>query len=481
MILWAPLSLGGSPFIAGASASLAVAARPHLELSAAQDPAGASQPAPPSENEIPVYLPGGDEAGPTLPSQRGIGAVRSGEGLFRLTPYIGASGIYDTGLAPLTRTETGAFPDRSAAGLELSFGVTGSRVFRRTLLNLMYRGGYSHYPNIPYLSHSNHEGALGINHSFTRRLQLHSNNTFGWMNNSFFSNFGFQGYDPSGSVIPSNEFFNTPVLFGQTTQILSYQKTARLSFSGGGGGSTYWRRSGALASVKTAMAQGNTSYRLSRRQTVGVTYMFNQFFFTNQYGGSDIHNLSIEYANDLTRTVSLALALGGARVESQSIERVEVDPIIAALFGTTGGLRASYRLSYLPTFHGALRYSKRRWSADVSGGRSVNSGNGIVLTNRTTTAGASVRYNSQRWNAGGGVHYDEMTSIKLDNTNYRSYSGDVGFSVILARGFSWANTFSVRRYGGAGSIISHTFLDRNQYRVTTGIFWSPSSFPLPLF
>lgn len=481
MILWTPATPAGVALLAGASTSLAVTARPHLDLSAAQTPASTSQPAPPSDSEIPVYLPGGDEAGPTLPSQRGIGAIHSGEGLFQLKPYVGVSGIYDTGLAPFTRTETGEFPNRSAAGVELSFGITGSRVFRRTLLNLMYRGGYSHYPKIPYLSNSNHQGVLGIDHSFTRRLQLHSTNSFGWMNNSFYGSFGFQGYNPSGSAIPSNEFFNSPVLFGQTTQILSYQKTSRLSFSAGGGGSVYWRRSDALASVKTGMVQGNTSYRLSRRQTLGATYAFSQFFFTNQYGGSNVHDISVEYANQLSRTVIMALAVGGARVESQSLERVAVDPLIAALFGTTGGLQAAYRLSYLPTFQGSLRYSKRRWSAELSGGRTINPGNGIVLTNRNTVASARIGYNSRRWNAGGGVRYDEMTSLKLDNGDYRSRSADAGFSVIIARGFSWANNFSVRRYGGARSIISETFLNRNQYRVSTGIFWSPSSFPLPLF
>ena len=117
----------------------------------------------------------------------------------------------------------------------------------------------------------------------------------------------------------------------------------------------------------------------------------------------------------------------------------------------------------------------------MNAGRAVNSGNGIVLTNRNTTVGASVHYNARRWNAGGGAFYNEMKSLKLDYGGYQSRSADIGFSVMMGRGFSWMNNFSVRRYGGAGSVISDAFLDRNQYRVSTGIFWSPSAFPLPLF
>lgn len=471
--------------MAGASASIAIASRPYVNLSAsqvAQTPqAGAPATPPASENEIPVYLPGGDEAGPTLPSQRGIGAIRSSEGLFRIAPYVGISGIYDTGLAPLTLGPDGVFPSRSAMGVDLTFGVTGSKAFRRSMMTLMYRGGYSHYPSVTYLSNSNHEGALGITHAFSRRLQLSSQNTFGLTNNAFFGNFGFQDLGTSGNASPTDEFFNSPVLFAQTNQTLSYQKSARLSFAVGGGGSMYWRRSSALAGVKTGSILGNTSYRISARQTIGVTYQFNQFFFTNQYGGSNVHNISVEYGAKLSRTVDLSLAVGGARIESQSLERVEVDPLIAALFGTTGGIEAVYRKSYMPTFQGDLRYVKRRWSAGVSAGRTVNPGNGIVLTNRNTTVGGSIRYSARRWNAGGGVNYNEMASLKLDYGNYRSRSADVGFSVLMGRGFSWTNSFSVRRYGGAGSVISNSFFDRNQYRVSTGIFWSPSSFPLPLF
>ena len=481
LLIGVPLAHGGNAFVAGASTSIAISTRPIFNLSASQAPQTGGSAAPVSENEIPVYLPGGDEAGPTLPSQRGIGAIRSSEGLFRITPYLGVSGIYDTGLAPLTLGADGVFPSRSAGGVDLSFGVTGSRAFRRTLLNLMYRGGYSHYPKISYLSNSNHQGALGVNHSITRRLQLSSQNTFGMRNNAFFGNFGFEDLGSSGNPVPANEFFNSPVLFAQTNQILSYQKSARLSFAAGGGGNIYWRRSNALASVKGANLTGNTSYRISQRQTIGVTYLFNQFFFSNQYGGSNVHNISVEYGSQLSRTVDVALAVGGARVESQSLQRVQVDPLIAALFGTTGGVEAIYRLSYIPTFQGDLRYTRRQWSAGIFAERAIDPGNGIVLTNRNTRVGANFRYRARRWNAGGGVDYSEMRALKLERGDYTSGSASVGFSVVMGHGFSWTNTVSVRRYGGGNSIISSTFLDRNQYQVSSGIFWSPSAFPLPLF
>jgi hypothetical protein len=278
-----------------------------------------------------------------------------------------------------------------------------------------------------------------------------------------------------------DEFFNSPVLFGTTTQILTYQKSARLSFAAGGGGSMQRRRSNALVGVTAINAIGNTSFRLSSRQTIGVSYNFNQFFFTNQYGGSNVHNVMLEYGVQPSRTVTVSLAAGGARVESQSLIRVQVDPLIAALFGTTSGIEAAYRRNYLPTFQGEIRYSRRRWSTTLSGGRMINPGNGIVLTNSNTFVNASLRYSARRWNAGLSSGYSKMAGLKLDNADFSSARATAGFTVILSHGFSWSNSVSLRRFGGDGSGLSNSFRDREQYRISTGFYWSPSAFPLPLF
>jgi hypothetical protein len=432
-------------------------------------------------DDIPVYLPGGEEAGPTLASQRGIRPIRSAGGLFRIAPYIGIEAIYDTGLAPLALGTDGAFPKQGAAGVNANFGVTGSRVYRQSMLTLAYQGGYTHYPRIEFLSNSNHTGVLGVNHAFSRRLQLNSSNSFGYMNNAFMMGFGFAGYTPPGATSPVDEFFNTPIFFANTNQILSYQKSARWSFSGGGGGAIQRRRSSALVGVTTVNALGNTSFRMTRRQTIGVTYSFNQFFFTNQYGGSNVHNLMVEYGAQPTRTVNLSLSVGGARVESQSLRVVQVDPLIAALFGTTSGIEALYRKNYLPTLQAQIAYTRRQWTFDASAGRTINPGNGIVLTNRNTFVNAGLRYSTRKWNAGLMAGYNEMTGIKLDDINFVSYSTTASFGLVLARGISWTSSVSYREFGGDRSAISNAFPNREQYRVSTGIYWSPSAFPLPLF
>jgi hypothetical protein len=444
---------------------------------------GDTQSSPPAStaDEIPVYLPGGEEAGPTLPSQRGVGAIRNEAGLFRIAPFIGIDMLYDTGLAPLTLRPDGTFPSQGAAGVSARFGVAGTRAYRQSVLTLSYNGNYTHYPRFEALSLSNHNGTIGVNHAFSRRLQLNSVNGFGYMNNSFFGAQGFVGYTPPGSAAPVDEFFNTPVFFGTTTQILTYQKSARLSFAAGGGGNIQRRRSNALVGVTGLNALGSTSFRISRRQTIGISYNFNQFNFTNQYGGSNVHNVMVEYGAQPTRTVNVSLAVGAARVESQALVSVQVDPLIAALFGTTSGIEASYRRNYLPTFQGEIGYSKRRWSASVSGGRMINAGNGIVLTNSNSFVNAALRYSARRWSAGLNGGYSEMVGLKLDNANFSSVAATAGFSVNLARGFSWSNSVSLRRFGGEGSGFSSAFQNREQFQATSGFYWSPSEFPLPLF
>ena len=472
--------------LSGSISALASAANSLTHATTGQAPSqGQSQAesaAPPATaSEIPVYLPGGDEAGPTLPTQRGIGAIRSSEGLFQIAPYLGVNGIYDTGLAPFSTNESGQFLSRSAGGVEATFGVTGSRAYRHTLLNIAYRGGYSHYPRVPYLSNTNHRGTIQVNHEMSRRLQLNSQNSFGYLSNSFFSNYGFSGYDRPNDTTPINEFFNNPVLFLETSQMFTYQKSARTSFTGGGGATSHWRRSSALAGMRALNALGNYAYRLTRRQTIGATYSFNQFFFTNQYGGSNVHNVGLEYSAQLSRTVTATLSGGGSRVESQSLQTVKVDPLIEALFGTSGGIEAVYRRNYLPTFSGSISYARQRWGANASVSRAINPGNGIVLTNRNTTADAGIRYSARRWSARAGVAYSKMRGLKLDTGDFTSVGGNAGITIQVARGFSWVNDVSLRRFGGGDSLISNGFPSRSQVRVTTGIIWTPSEFPLPLF
>lgn len=448
-------------------------------LALAQDPDAV----PVGPDEIPVYLPGGDQAGPTLPSQRGIGPVFSRENLARIRPYIGVNMIHDSGLTPVSTDEDGNLIRRGSYGGSLNFGAVGSRAFRHSLLNLSYSGSIRHYPRNKYFTGTNHMLRLGFNHMFSRRLSLNSTNRAGIRSNAFMSDFGNSLLETDADEEAGDDIFNNPVIYASTMQQLVYQKSARLSLFGGGGGYLQQRRSNALVSARGAIASGGVGYRLDARKTLGVTYSFNQFFFSGGYGGSNVHNLSVEYGQQLTRRTSFSLSVGGARIESQALRAVRLDPIIAALLGQTMGIEATYRKNYLPTFGADLTHNRGASQVRLFGVRRINSGNGVMLTSARTAFGASYGYTGfRRWTFRAATFYSQYQGLLGTARQYKNYRGSVGFTYRIAEGLSWTGGVSARRLMlDESNPTNNPWFARNQYRVTTGLRWTPGDMPVPFF
>ncbi len=442
----------------------------------------AQVPAAPDPDEIPVYLPGGDEAGPSLPSQRGIGPIFSQGRLMRLTPYVGVQGIYDTGLQPIVTDENGNLVRRTAVGMMASFGVAGSRPFRKALLNLAYNGGVTHYPNIPFLTFSNHRGAIDYSHSLSRRITYQANGGVNIMNSPFAGGFGLPGGNLSVDGDPVTEVFNTPMYSMNTQQSVSYQRSVRFGVNLGGGAFNTFRRSNALVSVRGVSAMGTASYRLSARTTLAGTYSFGQFFFGGSYGGTNFHQASVEFAHKIGRRSEVSFSAGGVRIESQSLRRVPLDPIIASLLGRPFGIEAFYRKNYMPSFSIRASHSLRSITFNAQAQRMVNPGNGVVLTNQMTSYSAGMSYSGIRratFRVGG--RYVKMNGLMGSVSNFGTYGMDVGSSYNLGRGLSWTISAGTRQFDVGEDSNLPAFLMRTQYRVATGLRWSPSSIPVPFF
>lgn len=441
-----------------------------------------ADPVPTGPDDIPVYLPGGDEAGPTLPSRRGIGPVFANERLMRIRPYVGVNAIYDSGLTPIVTDEAGNLINRGAYGMTLNFGAVGSKAYRHSLLNLSYQGSLRHYPRSRFLTGTNHVAAIGFNHMFSRRLSLISNNSAGIRSNSFMGTFGRSLLDEVDDEVPVDDVFNNPVIYASTMQQLVYQKSARTSFSAGGGGFLQQRRSNALVSVRGGSVTGGAQYRLSARKTIGTTYGFNQFFFSGSYGGSNVHNLSVEYGHQIARRTEITLSAGGARVESQALRSVPLDPILAALLGRSTGVEATYRKNYLPLFGASLSHSRRASNFYVNANRSINPGNGLVLTSRRTIVGGGYSYTGiRRWTFRASAGYSEFQGLLGTARSFRSYRGSVGATFRLGHGLSWTTGVSARRMLVDEDFSGDARFLRTQYRVSTGIRWSPDGVPVPFF
>lgn len=433
-------------------------------------------------DEIPVYLPGGDEAGPTLPSRRGIDPVYNRERLMKIRPFLGIQGVYDTGLTPVVTDENGNLLNEGAYGAEFRFGVAGSRAFRHSLVNLRYSGNLRHYPDLPFMSTTNHMMELGFQHMFSRRLSLNSVNQAGLRNDGFMGQLGGFASTGDSALLPTDDMFNNPVLYANTNQQLVYQKSARLSFSGGGGGFTQRRRSNALVSVQGAQAAGGIAYRLNSRKTLGLNYGFNQFNFNGGYGGSGIHMLSVEYAHQFARRTSVTLTIGGSRVESQSLQRVVLDPVLAELLGQSAGTEAVYRKNYLPTYGASFRHGFRSGTFQASGSRSVTPGNGLMLTSVRTNYSSSYHFTGiRRWTLSLSGNYSELNGLKGAVSRFTTFQGGMGVTYKIANGLSWSSSLTARKFILDEIYQGSSRFDRPQYRVSTGINWSPDDLPMRFF
>ncbi|HWR50560.1 MAG TPA: hypothetical protein VN428_05610 [Bryobacteraceae bacterium] len=419
-----------------------------------------------------------DYSGPTILSRGGRASVQRGEELFRLHPFASVEGIYDSGLASVGIDENGDIPLQDGYGVQANFGVTGSRAWRRSGLDLDYRGVFRHYSKSTFYDGTDHIFMLRYLNRVSRRWEIGLTQGLATFSRGFMLPYGStSNYDQNFAALTGNELFDS-----RTSALISggqaiYQHTARTSFGMGMNGFVVRRRSGALVGATGWTANGNWAYRLGRRSTIGADYSFNRFHFTNRFGESNVHGAGLNYSRRLSRRWELALRVGGYRIETSRLVVIQLDPAIAAILGQTTGVQAFHGISYLPQYTARLTYSFQRSSVSAEYARIVSAGNGIFLTSGTEYVSGAYTNQATRlvsFNLGGGAV--RMRGLTQTLGQYRSYSGYGGLSFRVAEQFAIQTRFEVRTHQ-----IFETRLDRTSYRVTVGFGWTPRDYPVSLW
>jgi hypothetical protein len=425
----------------------------------------------------------GGYTGPSVLSRPG-GPANHRPTTLAFRPYASVSGIYDTGLTAFSVNESGELPDDDAAGVEVRIGAYAYRNWQRTVAALQYSGDYRHYDRDTYYDGSNHFATFGVTRQQTSRLQLGVRQMAGTFSRAF-GVFGGQFTTLAPSLMqtplqmPADELFDNRTYHFSTMGDMVYQKTARLSFALGGGGFLVRRQSAALLGVSGGMAQGDVSYRVSRRATVGVSYAFVHYGFTNTFGNADVHMVGVNYANRISRHWELGLMLSGIRVESRTIRQVAVDPVVAAITGITVGSEAYYANTYMTGIGARLNRAFRRANLTFSYIQGVSPGNGLLLTSRQRTATATYSYTGfRRWSLYAGAAYGDLGSVTNQIASYRRFQVNAGLSRSLwGPDFHFVANVAARRYETDFS----SFPSRTQTRFTVGISYSPGDVPLALW
>jgi hypothetical protein len=436
---------------------------------------GGPAPVNPSEQEA-GNTPQGDYQGPAILSRGGGASLARGSELFRIQPYVSVLGIYDTRLSRGAVDSAGRIVYDNGLGMETQFGANGSRRWRRSMLDLDYRGAYHHYPSKQRYDGFDSSLSLGFSHQASRRVTVELTENAARYSRSFFLPYGFGGYnDPMFASMTGNDLFDTPTYVLSSGARLIYQRNARLSFSMGGQGFIARRHSTALIGVNGYTATGDIAYRLDRHQTIAIDYSFTHFDFQNRYGESDTHGVAIDYAVRIGRHWELSLRGGGYRVEASRLRQVTLDPAVAAIIGISTGVEAFDRTVYLPQGGAHLTRSFRRGQFSLAYDRTVRPGNGVYLTSASETAMARYSYTGFRsisLSAGGGS--TNYRSVSQTMETYRGLMASVGATYKLNHTMSIVSGINANRHKIGGNT-------RVMYSVRLGISWMPGDYPVALW
>lgn len=418
-------------------------------------------------------------AGPAILS-RGEAPAAMAAPQIDFRPFVDLAAVYDTGLAGVAVNSQGQLGNEASEGLELTAGISGVHSWRHTKIGLDYRGSIRRYTHNTSFDSTDQSLMLGIVHQVSRHVSLTLNEDAGL----FSRNFGIPGlaqtvpFDPSTTYAPTTDFFDNRTEYLSTQASLVVQKTARLSFSFGGDGFEVRRRSSALYGVIGGTAHADLQYRVTRRTTVGVNYVFSHYAYVGVLSGTDMHGVNGVYSVRVSRWLEFSGSAGMFRAETRFIQNVPIDPAIAALIGTPEGTVVLDRIDHVWGGTGRLSRTFPKGVAYISGGRGITPGNGLFLTSITDTAMAGYNYTGlRRWSLGVSVAYNHSDSIGNVLGSYGGTSGTLSASRQIVHNVHAVLSFSARQYSSA----TFSLYNRLIYDVRLGVGYSPGDIPLRIW
>ncbi len=424
---------------------------------------------------------GGSFGGPSVLG-RSMGArLGASSRQVRLRPYISLRGIHDSGLTAAQTTPDGeVIPGRTLAGYQANAGLYGTKAWRSQQLALGLNVGYQDYSGrnggMTFVTNGGYTAQLNNRTTFLSSFAVGSTNrAYGYGLGFLNSNLGL---DPTSELTPEDDdFYDNRTTYGSSMNTLSYMFSQRTSVSATGG-VFMMNRSNGLVSSRGTSASGDIAYRLSRRQTISVSYSFREFNFDQQYGNTFMQMIGVGYGFGIGRNWNVNLRVIGYRMESEGLRRVEIDPEIAAIIGTSTGFEPYYRLNYLPGYFASVERGFRNMSINAAYGNTISPGNGVYLTSRQQRWNVGMTYTGiHKWNFNIRGGYMERNNMLRFSGRAKGYSA--GAAAVYRIGGGWQATGGAA-YRNVNSQSEGTY-SRRGWRFMAGISWSPGEFPMAIF
>lgn len=396
-------------------------------------------------------------------------------GVLKWTENYGASENYDTGTQKPAPGATGT-PSSGTAGTTLNWSIAGSQRFTNDVINLSYSGNTSHYvSNSTYNGFTNNL-VLNELHRFSRRISLSSD--FAVNSLSASNTLQNQQLAPGASVADVNLALS-PTIQPQdsrtrqltTHTMLAWQRSARLSFTFSGGYFGIERDGTGLQGSSGYQAEFGSSYRYSRRTTIGAYYSYTKTLFPHGLGSSDTNTFGLNYSASLGRAMQLRLRAGISRTESLMETAVPVSPLVAALTGVPAGIVDLYReLTSSDLSAQFTRDFSRRMTGFIAYTRGITPGNGQVFTSTqsSTSAGLTERLGPMSTLQFSLIDNSLSSVGQVLQPDYKVRTAQVDLTRRYHDGFTFTTTFSYRYFGH-----SNPQLQPSQLHIATGITWTP--------
>ncbi len=325
-------------------------------------------------------------------------------------PWLSANGFYSQSLGqPSVEGVRRDFRGYGAAG-----GVSGARLWERTVLAGFYTANYQRSVGDRVLQGASQVGGLTVSHQATDRVGLFATQFAGSSLGGFgygapaglFGGWGIAGSgllpesgllgmpaaDLAGNELVDNEVFSTRVNFYGTSGGVSYRPTMRWSMSGGAQAAFVRRKGRGLRDLNTAGLFGGTSYQLSQRTAVGGSYGWSQFSYPKLFGDNQAQFVSVFLQHQVSPLTTVSIGIGGFRMDTKFLGAVAVDPEIAALLGVGTQLEVQRRTFYGWQGEASVSRRWREWGLSLAYMHGANPGNGVMLASkRDSVFGSAAR------------------------------------------------------------------------------------------
>jgi len=413
--------------------------------------------------------------GPSLLGRGDNPSVLHGTDLPPIRPYLGVTGAYNTNneLGYLGGTSLGP-----AHGVVGNYGLSGVQEWSHTELDLDFHGFYRYYVPTRDQNGFDNSLALTLKHQLSPHLSITLTENLSDVRSFYALPFGTLygsgesgGYNPLYNTISGSGLDSTPTLASVGGARMTYQMSARLSFSAGGSGIISRQKlpQGTVGSDGW-VANGDIAYRLTRYQTISAGYSFTHFSYTGQFGTTDLHALNLSYAVRIGRAWEFSLTGGVSRSE---ILGEVLDPFLAELLGVPAVLVKQYNVSYAPNVSVLLTRSFHHsiWSATYD--HLVLGAGGLYGVSTDDHAGSLYTYSGVRHvDLNIGCGYYRYVPFQHAIAGHHALSASTGFGVHLGMGFSWIGRVDWRDY------VFTNGQRRNTYYATLGIAWRPGRGPV---